>query len=726
MRNLLSAHLAALALRDDFAARSSRGIFIALCAIQLAGLAAFWRYEHQPIWLAVPTIALFFAFPFLMQLIQRRRLPHMHRRAFGAVQVRRRFNWAWEPNLLGIETLAPLFFLYAILAARYVAIRVLFASEPYVDEASLADPRLVFFQVEIAALVTAAYVALAQIARYARPELRPRIWVGVSGILLMAALGWFAAETIGHRTRGVTATDPYAYAQMAVDLATRGTPLHSFPLFKEIANEKIAWYPIQHLGYRLFDNLSGDAPTVWPIGGSIWIAAFYRVLGEEGLYLATPIAALLSLIAVALLSWEYFREQSLVTRAVVVATSVALLATSWEMVDRSIVPLVDAEAQLFTTLTVLFTFYALRSRCAILFGILTGLSLALAYHIRHTQVLIAIPILLGSLRIRGRERWQYLAAAALSALVVASPDLYYHHVYFGGWLTPESNELSLFSLSYFIPSMFALSERFFAGNEFGYLIPFLVYGIYRAARENAWKFSVLASWILVLVVFHLPYVAIKMRDLLPEFPAVIMLTAYGMFALARDVRGRVIASDPKLSEGSRGNPQANTEIASSSSFDSASLRSGRFLAMTLLAFLIFFTLLLPSMRTRLTILRPFQPVKITFGYVTAAQRASFDQIAALTPRDAVIASVMNDGPIDLYAQRATFRAGVWTPSERDAFIAAMKRAGREIFLLEDGAEVTSAKKDLETRYWLKQIATLDVPLFGETDLSRAVLWEIMP
>lgn len=682
MRPLLEAHLAALALLDENPARFSRSIILAFCVVHLAGLAAFWRYEHHPIWLAIPTLVLVLAFPYLTQ------------RTFG------------------LETLAPLFFLYAILAARYIAIRVLFAREPYVDEASLADPRLVFFQVEVAALVSAAYVMLAQIARYVQREIRPRIWVGVSGILLLAALGWFAVETIGHRTHGVTATDPYAYTQMAVDIATRGTPLHSFPLFQEIANEKIAWYPIQHIGYRLFDNLSGDAPTVWPIGGSIWIAGFYRVLGEEGLYLATPIAAIFSLVTFALLTWEYFREQSNVTRAAVVAASIALLATSWEMVDRSIVPLVDAQAQMFTILAILFTLYAIRNKRILLFGILTGISLALAYHIRHTQVLIAIPILLGSLHIRGRKRYQYLSATALTALLAAIPDLYYHHAYFGGWLTPESNELSLFSMSYFIPSAITLSERFFAGNEFGYLIPFLLYGIYRAARDDWRKFSVLASWIVVLVVFHLPYVAIKMRDLLPEFPAVTLLTAYGMIALARDIRA--------------------LSFRGSEATEKSPITLQRFPApvemtwLAIVAIIIFLTLLLPSMRTRLTILRPFQPVKITFGYVTAAQRASFDQIAALTPRDAVIASVMNDGPIDLYAQRATFRAGVWTPPERDAFIAAMKRAGRAIFLLEDGAEMTIAKKDLETRYRLIEIAALDVPLFGETDLSRAVLWEIMP
>jgi hypothetical protein len=39
--------------------------------------------------------------------------------------------------------------------------------------------------------------------------------------------------------------------------------------------------------------------------------------------------------------------------------------------------------------------------------------------------------------------------------------------------------------------------------------------------------------------------------------------------------------------------------------------------------------------------------------------------------------------------------------------------------------MSAAKKDLEGRHALKKIAELDVPLFGETDLKNAVLWELV-
>lgn len=664
LRALVAEHLAALALRGDETPRPLPPLAIAaMLALHLIGLAAFWRYYHQPLWLALPTLALLVAFPVL------------------AWRLRRAFV---------VETLAPLFFLYAILIARVIAVRVLLAREPYQDEASFADPRFIFFQVEATVAAGIAYTALAQTVRLTRGALRARALVLLAAMLVAAALAWFAAETIGHRARGVTATDPYAYAQMAVDLATRGTPLHTFSLFPYVVNLNVSWYPIEHIGYRLFDNLTGNVPTVWPIGGSLWLALAYRLLGEEGLYLATPLASLASLIAFALLAWEYFAEKTVVERAAIAAISVALLATSWEQVDRSIVPLVDAQAQLFSVLAILFALRAAR-RGWVFGGALSGLTLGAAYFVRHTQVLLAVPIALAALQMPTRERFRFLAATALAALVVALPDLWYHQHHFGGWFTPESHEFALFSFSNILPSAAALGERFFAGNEFGYLILFLTYGVYRAARDHAWKFSALAAWILLLTAFHLLYAAVQLRDLLPEFPALILLTAYGMIAFARDMR----------------------EWAGAISWQRA-----------LVALAIFIALLSPAMRTRLTILRPFEPAKVTFGYVTRAQRASFDQVAALTPRNAVIGSTMNDGPIDLYAQRATFRPGVWNANERALFVDAMQQVGRPVYLLDDGTETSAARRDLSTHYVLRRIAVLDVPLFGDVDGTPGALWEI--
>ena len=686
-RAVIRAHLAALALRvDDSVALSPRTVAM-LLALHLFGLVAFWQLLHQPIWLAPATLALLLLAPLL--------------------------TWRSRGGL-AIETLAPLFFLYAMLAVRYLAIRVFNAPVPYQDESTLANVRLLAFQIDLAAMAAFAYVALAQIARL----FRQRALLVLCSVIAFVAFGWFAAETILHRTRGATGSDPYAYAQMAVDLATRGTPLHRFGIFPSVAALNVTWYPAVHIGYELPINSNGDAATVWPPGGSVWLAVMYRVLGEEGLYLATPLAGLASLIALALLASELFRDQSRVVRAAIIAISVALLATSWEQVDRSIVPLVDVQAQLFTTLAMWSALKGTRGNSKEIFGAFVGVMLAAAYWVRHTQVLLAPAIVIAVWRasVSRRERFRFLVFAALAAFVVALPDLWYHQQYFGGWFTPESKELALFSLANVWNSAAKLSERFWAGNEFGYLVPFLLYGAYRVAREDKTKFFALATWLVILVGFHLFYEAIRMRDLLPEFPPVILLTAYGIVALARKLRGRdgVIASEAKQS------PPSGLGIAS---HPSASLRTR---AMTGLA--IFLALLLFLTRTQFTLMRVILPAKVTFGYVTAAQRASFDQIAVVTPRNAVIAATMNDGPIDLYARRDTVRLGDWNADERARFIEAMLRATepRRVFLLDDGADTSAARRDLASRYTMKLITILDVPLFGIVDSTPGALWEILP
>lgn len=687
---MIRAHLAALALRPaDSESLSPRTVAV-LLALHLLGLGAFWQLLHQPIWFAPATLALLLLAPLL--------------------------TWR-SRGRLAIETLAPLFFLYAMLAVRYLAIRVVNAPVPYQDESTLANVRVLAFQVELAAMAAFAYVALAQIARL----FSKRALVALCAVIAFVAFGWFAAETIGHRTRGVTGSDPYAYAQMAVDLATRGTPLHRFAIFPSVAALNVTWYPAVHVGYELPINSNGDAATVWPLGGSVWLAAMYRALGEEGLYLATPLAALASLMALALLASELFRDQSRVVRVASIAISVALLATSWEQVDRSIVPLVDVQAQLFTTLAMWFAFRAMRRGEAFALArsngnrdtfkeqvawwnyavanaspLLAGIMLAAAYWVRHTQVLLAPAIVIAAWRVSmpRRERFRFLAFAAFAAFVVALPDLWYHQQYFGGWLTPESKELALFSIANVLPSAAKLSERFWAGNEFGYLVPFLLYGAYRVAREDTPKFFALVTWLVILVGFHLFYEAIRMRDLLPEFPPVILLIAYGIVSL-----------------GSVGRTARPPMRASHSRYISA------FLA----AVVIFLSLLLFLTRTQFTLMRVILPAKVTFGYVTAAQRASFDQIATLTPRDAVIASTMNDGPIDLYSHRDTVRLGAWNADERARFIEAK---ARRVFLLDDGAETSAARRDLASRYTMKQIAILDVPLFGIVDGTPGALWEI--
>jgi hypothetical protein len=583
---------------------------------------------------------------------------------------------------LYLEALTPLFFLYLVVAFHRLSSNLLAIPDPLGGGYTYPYFLNVVFNSTAALIASAAYTLLCQIyivRRGARGSFLA--WAGV--VLLGLTFLWAGAEYIGHRTRGVTGSDPYVYAQMAVDLARHGTPWHLFPLFPKVSGLGIAWWPIVHAGYHLPHDSLGHAASVWPVGESALLALGYLLLGEEGLYVTTPLLGLLSLVAIYLLLAEVLHDQPTGERLLAGALAAFLLATSREEIDRSLVPMADAATQLFTILTMLFTLRAM-GRNHRLYALLAGLSFAGAYWARHTQLVVGLSVLLAVVllgRERSRkERGEFLLIFGLVSFLMALPDLLYHHLSFGNFLNPESEELVLFSLSHLATTGPRLAQDLFRGNEFGYLLPFLLYGGYQMYCQKRGLFLVLASWTLALVLFHLPYAALRLRDLLSAFPALIALTAYGMISL-----WKVATSQTR-----------------------ASLLRGSLASLGILSLL-----LIPAYRTRITLARPFAPSEATFGFVTEEERRAFDQLAAYTPPGSIIGTSLNGGPIDLYAGREAFRPASWTVEELETFLRAMWDERHEIYILEDSPELTSTLAYLSTRYRLLPMVRLDLPLFGD-------------
>lgn len=636
---------------------SSRVETAIILGVHLAGLVAFWRLLHQPLVLAPITLGLLLILPGL------------------AYRSRRRF---------AIETLAPLFFLYAIIAARFVFIRVLGGEVPGYFDYNAPDLRSTLFRLEPWFICALIYSFALQIRLLAS-----RTWLHILAIVLIGlTFAWASVLYIGHRTAGVTGTDPYAYTQMGIDLATRSTPLHRFTLFPSIASLTIGWSPIVHTGYHIPINLLGDAPTVWPIGGSFAMALAYRIAGEAGLYLVNPVASLLLLAVTGWLAWELFADSKY--RVWIAALSIAILATSHTLFDWATVPMVDAQAGLFSVLAIGMAIrFARQPR--LVWAILSGLALGAAYFVRHTQVLLApaIVVLLWCQDVPRRARLRALLVAESSALLVALPDLWYHQAVFGRWLTPESTELNLFTIASVGDTFIDLNANLFAAREFGWLVPFIVYGAYRLARDKRIEFIAILVWVLVLLGFHLFYPALRPRDLLSEFPALVVIIAYGVVVfvagLGRDASGwrRWIAAAGLIG-----------------------------------------TIFLALIRVWNVLLIPFGEPQRSFGYLIAEQRAAFARIASLTPSRAVIGSMLNTGAIDLYAHRETFLPTMWSTQEQETFFDAMWSEGRAIYLLEDSTEMTNLRRNLETRYTLRRIDVLAIPLFGIVDGATATLWEI--
>ncbi len=581
-----------------------------------------------------------------------------------------------------LEALTPLAFLYLVVALNRVASNL--AAAP---EYEFIYSRL--FNSDVALLASGAYAILCQL--YTILSQRRGEYLRIAGISLLGlTLLWAGAEYLGQRTRGVTASDPYAYVQMAVDLVERGSPWHLFPLFPEVSGLGVSWWPLLHVGYHLPHDGLGRAATVWPVGGSLPLALGYLLLGEEGLYIITPLIGLLCLGAIYALMAQILHRRPPEEKVWAGALAAFILATSYEQIDRLLVPMADASAQLLTLLAILFTLKGVRGRHRI-YAFLAGLSFGGAYLVRHTQLVVGISVLLAVAILGGgrsrRERLEFLLLFGLVSSVMAIPDLIYHQLSFGHFLRPESEELTLFALSNVALTAPRVVGDLLRGNEFGYLIPFLLYGAYRLYREERGLFLVLGIWAGAVILFHLPYRALRLRDLLSAYPALIALVVYGMVEIWR-----------RAAQSPRG---------------------------LLAALALFLTLLLPAYRTRVTLAEPFlSTTRATFGSMTRSQREAFDLLAAYTPPGSVIGTSLNGGAIDLYAGRQAFRPHSWSGEELDIFISAMGREGREVYILDDSSELAPMLNYLSSSYRLAPVVRLDIPLFGDQERATGYLYRV--
>jgi hypothetical protein len=618
----------------------------------------------------------------------------------------------WAPDLvfairvrkwtIHLEAMTPLYFAYLAAVARRVCAKLLSQPLPLYDGFSYPEPLSSFLNVEAVLFTSVLYVLLLQGYLLALRAHR------IDQVTRYAAVGfavlvfvWAGIAYFRHRTHGVTANDPYAYTQMAVDIAEHGDPTHNFPLFPMVSNLGISWWPVVHYGYQVrVPPLRGDGTTAsdWPPGWPVILAAGYLLLGEQGLYLANPAVGLLVLAAVVGLVGELLHDWPAAARLAGGAFAAFSLATSYEQIDRIVVPMADASTQLFTVLTLILLLRWMRTQRRT-DALLAGVCFGWAYLIRHTQLVLglcALPALLYA-RSRGlklKPQWMSVGLFGLAALLMASPDLFYHQVVFGHFWTPESTELGLFSLSSIVPAARLIFQRALSGNEFGYLLPLVVYGAYRMFRSRRGEFLVLLAAVLGILAVHLPYAALRLRDLLSTFPLVVACAGYGV----ADLWNRIAP---------RERPAAYWRYALGTS--------------VLLA-----TLLLPVLRTWPILARPWGTYTASFGYVTAEQRLGFEALAEGVSEPCVVGSSLNGGPIDLYAGQQSFRPAFWTSAEFDIFLGEMFRRGIDVYILDDGEDLAPNLAHARIHYQVTSKGRLTVPLFGDPQRVSSELYQIEP
>jgi len=345
------------------------------------------------------------------------------------------------------------------------------------------------------------------------------------------------------------------------------------------------------------------------------------------------------------------------------------------------VPMADAAAQLFTTLTILCWLRALRSATRSCWAALAGLSFAAAYWVRHTQLVLAASILFlaWATPMARRRKAALLAWFALAAALLALPDLLYHQWVMGHWLRPESLELRHFSWAFVGPMAWLLVRDLLQPREFLYLGPLVLYGAWRQARRNCRAFGALATSLLAVLAIHLPYEALRLRDLLSIFPLLCFWAGYGVADLwGRLQRWRRTRRQPAFLPG---------------------LAFGAVLAVLLLA------------RTGFALQLPRAPDFDAFGHLNGFQRAGFARIGQDTEDTALIGVSLNSGSVELHSGRMAFRPALWSPQELYAFADDALQHGEPVYLLEDGLDMSASVATARQRYDLQLIGRYDIPFY---------------
>jgi hypothetical protein len=522
--------------------------------------------------------------------------------------------------------------------------------------------------------------------------------------LLLAActLVWQGSAYLRLHTFGVSATDPYAYTQMAVDLAEQQRLTHSFPLYDHLQAMGVPYGAAVHLGYHHPDNPAGLAPSDWAIGQSLLLAPAYRLWGEPGLYLLTPLLALLGTVAAGGLAAELFYNETPSRRRWLATLTMLLSGSSLLLLVNTVVPMADVASLLFSTLAVSAALRSSRSagRSSAGWAALSGAAWGFAFTTRLTQVLMGLPVLavllVGGTRDKPFSRRQiFLAAiAGVGALLLALPELIHQQASFGAfWITP-SRELMHFALSSIAPAAARIMGELLAAAEFRFLAPFLLAGAVFLLAEKRPAGLWLLIWIAALVPFHLLYRFLRLRDLMALLPVLVIITAYGMLRL-RDL---------------------------GQWFKARWLR--RAFQVGLIAVILFGLLLRGEEIFRITT----QPQGFsTFGYLQAEQRAGFAELQRLTDQSSWIGCSLNSGAVDLYSRRIAFRPYVWSDKELLLFMSQETKAGQSLLFLEDSSMMERVITTLGQHYRLSPVVRLALPYYfpdGGSINQPVTLWRL--
>jgi hypothetical protein len=266
----------------------------------------------------------------------------------------------------------------------------------------------------------------------------------------------------------------------------------------------------------------------------------------------------------------------------------------------------------------------------------------------------------------------------------------------GAWLRPESLELRHFSLAFMGPMLGRALRDLLAAREFLYVAPLVAYGCWQQWRADRVRWALLCMWVAAILLVHLPYEALRLRDLLSIFPVLCLWAGEGVVGLWHGFAPR-------------------RERAGARPF-----LTGLALAWLLAALL--------WLRTGRTLALARATDFDAFGHLNANQRAGFTQIGRDTEPQAVIGASLNSGSLELHSGRTAFRPAVWRTGELYAFVDDALGRGVPLYLLEDGLEMGPPMAAARQRYELWLVGRYDIPFYhtgGGSTGGRVALYRVV-
>jgi hypothetical protein len=520
-----------------------------------------------------------------------------------------------------------------------------------------------------------------------------------SCLLFALALVWYGALVLRFHTHGAVGDDPATYVQMALDLAQRGTVVHEFPLLTKLYAQGLSWDAFLTPGYHVVRETGAVAPN-FAFGFPLLLAVVYRVFGENAIDWATPLLGALTLVATFALGNELLRGTGNAAASVpyamrhygIGALAVLLLATSPKQIQLVLVPMADVPTQLFGVLALWgalrvephpqpLSYKQRRGWSNLVFAVSCGLSLGMAYLIRHSALAMVVPLAIVATRWGNtrREKFFLILAALFVFAITVAPDIFYRTHVLGSPFAVESPESTQANV-YDAPRQFLeMLGALLSVTGFGPLALLAPMGWWILARaKNLCAAWVLATWISAFMVLHAPLKLTgvfenDLRYLVPTYPAVALSIGIAVIWMLGRARDALRA--------------AQTRFARS--------RIGIYA-------LALFAIIALGMALR-ALASPDRFVARAYGWMSETARADLEQLNAQLPPNAVIGtSDQMAGATLLYAQREIFRPANFLEPTREfpQFLETMKQENRAVFLLGDWKCAASTDASERLPEWL--------------------------